>query len=123
MNKCDKSISAFYVTGIFFLICAEAIVVNNKYIVYFLMILAFVMFLLYSIMRFFHYKIYFKSSKALFYMLIDNIPFALGTIFYFIMKKYYMSPTEVNFIVAFVLTIFLIPTGVGNERLKKLGKK
>ena len=122
-NKYRKSsILAFYVMVLLSLIFAELIVINNIYVFYFVCAFVSIVYLLYSIIRFNHYKAYFPTFKALIYTLFDNITFLLGIIYYLIMNKNFISPTEVNFIVIIVYVVFLIPTLLGNDRLKKYDK-
>ena len=120
--KYNKSIHYFYIllfttlmaSGMYFF--AQT---SLRYIIFALIVL---MFGVYSIIRLNHYAIYYNIKKATIRMLIDNITYALGIVYYIVTNVYYSNPTEVNIINILIFVMFLLPSGVGNNTLKRLDK-
>ena len=114
----------------FYIVCSAIFIVSgingiiNQYVINIITaVTVFVLFCVYSIVRFNHYRLNYPYQKSHKYLLLDNIPLFLGIVYLFLMDMYFNKKGEVNFIFLLSLAPFVIPTGIGNTRLSSNSKK
>lgn len=122
--KLNDSIRWFNIT-ILLIFIVTIIIESTKWslIFYSGFLIVLLLFIMYSIIRYNHYILYFSKSQSLKYLVLDNVPLLAGVVYYVLMEVFYFNKSEINFIFIFSLIPFLIPTGIGHDRLMKKSKK
>ncbi len=116
--KQQNSIKWFYIVcGAIFIVSGLNGIINQRIINVIATVIVFVLFCIYSIVRFNHYRLYYPYEKSYKYLLLDNIPLLLGIVYLVLMDIYINKKEEVNFVFLLSLVPFVIPTGIGNTRL------
>lgn len=115
----SKSIQAFYIYLLIVLICANVITIASNLFMYAICAFVLLTFLLYSVIRFNHYSMSFSVKSAVKYTLLDNIALFIGIVFYIGANRFLVEQCEVNFSVIALFVLSLVPTEIGNQRLKK----
>ena len=123
--KLNDSIKWFYIIGFLILFVSGLNdILNSRGMFYIAPIIILLLFLIYSIVRFNHYRVFYSYSKSIKYLLLDNVPLFVGIIYLVLMDMFYFNQNhEVNFIFIATLMPFIIPTGIGNNRLSKSSNK
>lgn len=120
-----NSISLFnYASLVTYALSMPVRYIVQQYILYFVFILVFIQFMVYSIVRFNHYKTFFPLKQSIMYSSIDNGILLLGIIYLFSAQRIiFKGSNEVNLPFSFSLIIFIVPSIVGNVRLTQKGKQ
>ena len=120
----NNSVKLFYIEGILIAFLSYFTrIIRSSYIFFILLILILLLFFFYSIVRYKHYKSFFKLKASRKYLVLENGIFLTGIIYSLFMEHYiFRGSGEVNFLYILSLIIFIFPSIIGNIRLSQQKK-